>query len=144
MGKVFQVAFDAKNPDGLAAFYAEALRYKFQDPPKGFNSRQDALKASGVPEEDWEITAAIVDPDGKGPRIFFQKMDTEKPGKNRLHLDLNLSEGTLVPMDQRKAQVWSEVDRLAKLGAKVQKDWEENGEFWVVMLDPEGNEFCVQ
>lgn len=47
-------------------------------------------------------------------------------------------------MDQRKAQVWSEVDRLAKLGAKVQKDWEENGEFWVVMLDPEGNEFCVQ
>jgi len=30
------------------------------------------------------------------------------------------------------------------LGAAEQREWEERGEYWVVMLDPEGNEFCVQ
>jgi hypothetical protein len=142
-GKV-QVVFDCQNPDMLASFYANALGYKPQDPPAGFSSWEDALRAWNVPEEDWDSSSAIVDPDGTGPRIYFQKMDTPKPGKNRLHLDVNASEGLAVDLQKRKEQVAAKVEALLKIGAKKHAEIEENGEFWVVMLDPEGNEFCVQ
>jgi len=142
MSRKFQVAFDCHDPDKLAEFYVEALHYKFQDPPKGFKSWEEALKAWEIPEEDWHLSTAIVDPDGKGHRIFFQKMDTPKLGKNKLHLDVNASSGP--SLEERKEQVRAEVERLARLGARKQQEWEENGEFWVVMLDPEENEFCVQ
>ena len=155
-----QVVFDCSDPDRLARFWAEALHYKPQDPPAGFATWEAALKAWNVPREEWNSASAIVDPEGRGPRIYFQQMDTPKPGKNRLHLDLNASGGTSVPFETRKAQVNKEVDRLLKLGAAKQKAWVEapgdpsgegrdaaevgHGEYWVVMLDPEGNEFCVQ
>jgi len=78
-------------------------------------------------------------------------MDTPKPGKNRLHLDLNVSGGSAVSPKTRKSQVDKEVDRLLGLGAVKQKVWDEPPrsegeplEYWVVLLDPEGNEFCVQ
>jgi len=151
MGTKTQIVFDTRDPDGLSRFWAEALHYKLQDPPSGFASWEAALKAWKVPEEEWNSTSAIVDPDGRGPRILFQQMDTPKPGKNRLHLDLNASGGMAVPRETRKAQVNKEVDRLLKLGATKQKVWDEPprskgepGEYWVVLQDPEGNEFCVQ
>jgi len=155
-----QVVFDCADPDRMATFWAEALHYKLQDPPAGFPSWEAALKAWGVPEEEWNSASAIVDPEGRGPRIYFQQMDTPKPGKNRIHLDLNVSGGMAVPLSDRKAQVNREVGRLLKLGASEQKAWDEYdilvipggpprseaepGEYWVVMQDPEGNEFCVQ
>jgi hypothetical protein len=71
-------------------------------------------------------------------------MDTPKPGKNRVHLDMNASGGRKVPIEERRRQVNEEVGRLVKLGATKQREWEEEGEYWVVMQDPEGNEFCVQ
>lgn len=147
-----QVVFDCGDPDRLARFWKEALHYKMQDPPGGFATWLDALKAMKVPEEEWNSASAIVDPDGRGPRIYFQQMDTPKPGKNRLHLDLNVSGGPAVSLDTRKSQVDQEVDRLLGLGATKQRAWDlldrysevERGEYWVVMQDPEGNEFCVQ
>ena len=139
-----QIVFDCHDPASLSKFYAEALHYKLQDPPRGFKSWEEALKAWGVPEAEWESTSAIVDPDGKGPRIFFQQMETPKLGKNRLHIDMNASGGPRVSLEERKKQVRSEVDRLSKLGANAGREWEEQGDFWVVMTDPEGNEFCVQ
>jgi hypothetical protein len=146
-----QIVFDTPDPDRLARFWAEALHYKLQDPPAGFATWQDALRAMKVPEEEWNSARAIVDPEGRGPRIYFQQMDTPKPGKNRLHLDLNASGGSSVPLETRKKQINEEVDRLLGLGATKQKSWElpwrsevEAGEYWVVMLDPDGNEFCVQ
>jgi len=146
-----QVVFDCTDPDRLAKFWAEALHYKLQDPPAGFSSWQAALKAWDVPAEEWNSASAIVDPEGRGPRIYFQQMDTPKPGKNRIHLDLNVSGGVTVPLSNRKAQVNREVGRLLDLGASEQKAWDlpprskaEPGEYWVVMQDPEGNEFCVQ
>jgi hypothetical protein len=144
MARSVQIVFDCRDPSRLAKFYAGALRYELQDPPEGFASWEDALKAAGVPEEEWNSASAIVDPDGKGPRIYFQQMDTPKPGKNRLHLDLNASGGSKVPLEERKRQVHAEVDRLIALGARKQQAWEELGGYWFVMLDPEGNEFCVQ
>jgi Glyoxalase-like domain len=139
-----QVVFDCRDPDGLSRFYEDALHYKLQNPPEGFESWEGALKAWDVPEEDWNSASAIVDPEGRGPRIYFQRMDTPKLGKNRVHLDLNASAGSRATLQERKAQVRAEVERLIKRGAKEQREWEERGEYWVVMLDPEGNEFCVQ
>ena len=146
-----QIVFDCTDPDRLAKFWAEALHYKLQDPPAGFATWESALKAWNVPKEEWNSASAIVDPEGRGPRIYFQQMDTPKPGKNRLHFDLNVTGGPAVSLSTRKSQVDQEVDRILGLGATKQKVWDvpprskaELGEYWVVMQDPEGNEFCVQ
>jgi Glyoxalase-like domain len=142
--RVLQVVFDTVNPPNLSKFYAEALHYKLQDPPSGFESWEAYLKAQGVPEEEWDGASAIVDPEGKGPRIYFQQLDTPKLGKNRLHIDINASEGLKVPLAKRVEQVNSEVERLLHLGARKERELREMEEYCVVMLDPEGNEFCVQ
>ena len=139
-----QVVFDCQDPASLARFYAAALHYKAQDPPPGFKTWDEFLKAKGVPEEEWDSADAIVDPSGKGPRIYFQQMDTPKVGKNRVHIDMNVSGGSRVPIQERRARVDEEAARLLGLGATKWSDVEETGEYWVVMLDPEGNEFCVQ
>lgn len=151
MATSIQIVFDCDDPDRLGKFWAEALHYKEQDPPPGFASWPDALKALGVPEEDWNSAYAIVDPEKKGPRIYFQQMDTPKPGKNRLHIDLNVGGGSLVPLEERRKRIDAEVERLLELGARnlntVKLPWRsaaEAGEYWVVMQDPDGNEFCVQ
>jgi hypothetical protein len=144
MARTVQVVFDCRDPDGLSRFYVEALHYKFPDPPEGFATWEDALRAWKVPEEEWNSASAIVDPDGRGPRIYFQQMDTPKPGKNRVHIDINASTGPRTNIEERKSQARAEVERLLALGATKQREWEERGEFWVVMLDPEGNELCVQ
>jgi hypothetical protein len=143
-----QIVFDCADPAGLSEFYAKALHYKLQDPPIGFDSWEGWLKQQRIPESEWNSASAIIDPEGKGPRIYFQQMDTPKLGKNRLHIDINASGGLKVPFEERKKQVDSEVLRLVTDGAK--KDHELEGgsgdfrEYCVIMLDPEGNEFCVQ
>ncbi len=144
MARTVQIVFDSRDPAALSEFYAGALHYKLQDPPEGFKSWEDALKAWGVPQEEWNSASAIVDPEGKGPRIYFQRMDTPKPGKNRIHIDVNVSGGPRVLVAERKEQIHPEVERLRKLGATIQREWEEPREYCVVMLDPEGNELCLQ
>ena len=144
MARKVQIVFDCLDPVALSNFYASALEYMLQPPPDGYKSWEEALKDWGVPEEDWNSASAIVDPEGKGPRIYFQKLDTPKLAKNRVHLDVNASGGVRVPIEERKKQVRAEVERLIKLGAREEREWEEQGEYWTVMLDPEGNEFCVQ
>ena len=139
-----QVVFDCRDPAGLSKFYAEALHYKLQDPPRGYKSWEAFLKEQGIPEEEWNSASAIVYPEGKGPRIYFQQMDTPKRGKNRLHIDINATGGSRATLDERKGQVKTEVERLLVLGATKHHEGEEMGDYWIVMLDPEGNEFCVQ
>lgn len=139
-----QVVFDSRDPPSLSKFYAEALHYKVQDPPQGYASWEDFLKAQGIPEEEWDYASAIIDPEGKGPRVYFQQLDTPKLGKNRLHIDINASGGLRIPLAERRGQVNAEVARLQGLGATKHHELEEMGEYCVVMLDPEGNEFCVQ
>jgi hypothetical protein len=139
-----QVVFDCADPAGLAAFWAEALHYKLQDPPEGFDSWQAWLKSMGIPESEWNSASAIVDPDGVAPRIYFQRVPEGKTVKNRVHLDLNVSGPRGTTLDERRRRVDAEVDRLVKLGARKSKAMEERGEYWVNMFDPEGNEFDVQ
>jgi len=76
--------------------------------------------------------AYLVDPSGRGWALFFQVVPEGKRAKNRLHLDLRPPES-----------MSKEVERVMALGATEFRFVEEGGIFWTVMLDPEGNEFCV-
>jgi len=144
MGLGLQIVFDCHDPAGLSKFYAETLHYKLQDPPHGYVTWEAFVKEKGIPEEEWNSASAAIDPEGKGPRIYFQKMNTPKLGKNRLHIDINASRGPRISLEERKRQVNEEVKRLLKIGARKDHELEEMGEYCVIMLDPEGNEFCVQ
>jgi hypothetical protein len=140
-----QVVIDCADPATLARFWADALHYKLQDPPDGFETWQDFLRAEGLPEEAWNDASAIVDPESAGPRIYFQRVPEPKVVKNRVHLDLNVGPGIAAPMEDRQRSVDAEVERLKAAGATVMRAGSvERGEYWVVMQDPEGNEFCVQ
>jgi len=138
-----QVTIDCADPAALAAFWASALDYVLQPPPDGFGTWPAALASWGVPESEWNSANAVVDPAGAGPRLFFQRVPEAKSVKNRLHLDVHASEGPAIPAEQKRGQVLPVVERLTGLGARQVRQVEEMGSFWVVMHDPEGNEFCV-
>jgi hypothetical protein len=140
-----QIVFDCADPAAQAAFWAEALHYVVPAPPPPHATWQDFLRSEGVPEESWNDANAVEDPDGEGPRLFFQKVPEGKVAKNRMHLDLNAGGGSSVPLDERRKRVDAEVERLKTLGATDERGAiEKRGEYWVRMNDPEGNEFCVQ
>lgn len=87
------------------------------------------------PNEPGHEECMIVDP-GTGHRILFIEVPDTKQGKNRLHFDLRPREGT---RDE-------ELDRLIDHGALVVEDHRGKygpGTAWVVLADPEGNEFCI-
>ena len=144
MATPIQVVFDCARPGELASFWATALHYQVQPPPEGFDSWEDALRSWGIPEELFDSRSAVVDPEGNGPRIFFQRVPEGKTMKNRVHLDLSVGGGPGVALDEKRARVDAEAGRLRDAGATVLREVEENGEYWIVMQDPEGNEFCVQ
>jgi predicted enzyme related to lactoylglutathione lyase len=83
-----------------------------------------------VTEED--DFAALVAPDQRGVRgILFWRVPEAKTNKNRMHVDLATKDPT------------AEIERLISLGAHKVEFREGNGQSWTVMLDPEGNEFCI-
>jgi hypothetical protein len=139
-----QVVFDAADPDRLAHFWADALGYQLEPPPPGFATWEDFLQARNIPEELWNSASAIVDPDGRGPRIYFQRVPEPKTLKNRCHLDLNVGGGRTATVEERRERVESVRDRLVGAGAKEMYVHDERGEYWITMADPEGNEFCLQ
>ena len=143
MATRIQVTFDAHDPPALAAFWMDALGYVEPPPPEGFDTWEAWAEAMEMPTDNWDDARAIEDPDGSGPRIFIQKVPEAKTAKNRVHLDLAVGGGRGVPLDERKSRIDAEVERLARLGATVQGPVAERDEYWVVMQDPEGNEFCV-
>jgi hypothetical protein len=145
MGTDIQVVIDCAEPDRLATFWAGALGYKLQDPPDGYVTWEEFLTAIGIPRDQWNNASAVVDPDGAGPRFYFQRVPEGKVVKNRVHVDLNVSGEKGTPLEERKKRVDTEVERLRGLGAGVfRRGSVEHDEYWVVMQDPEGNEFCVQ
>jgi hypothetical protein len=143
MATEFQVTFDSADPAAHAAFWAEALHYVTQPPPAGFDSWDAALDAWQVPVEQRNDRAALVDPDGAGPRLFFQKVPEPKTAKNRVHLDLRAAAGH--PPERRSDVLEAECTRLVGLGARRVRRLEPDGvnEVCIVMQDPEGNEFCL-
>ena len=143
MATGFQVTFDANDTGLLAGFWADALGYIRQPPPPGYDSWEAWAVEMEIPEEEWDQLDAIVDPEGKGPRLLFQKVPEGKTAKNRMHLDVNVGAG--LEGDGRRAAVEEKAEQLTANGATVVAARQGNfGEYWIVMQDPEGNEFCIQ
>ncbi len=138
-----QVTFDCGDPAALAEFWAAALRYVLQPPPEGFDSWDAALAAWGIPEDQRNERSAVVDPDGAGPRVFFQRVPEGKTAKNRVHLDVRAAPG--LEGEVRMAEIESASERLVALGATRVQRFEADlaGGGYIVMQDPEGNEFCL-
>jgi len=137
---------DCKDPPRMAAFWTEALGYEIEPPPTGFANWDDYWRDVGLPEEYLVVGPdRVVDPTGRGPRIWFHVVDELKTVKNRLHFDLGASGGRAVPLEERKRRVDAESDRLSRLGAtRVEVLFEEGVDHYAVaMLDPEGNEFDI-
>lgn len=125
-----QVAVDCADPHRLARFWAEVLGYVVQDPPDGHASWAEFSRAEGGPGEAW---CAVVDPHGTGPRVLFHSVPEPKAGKNRLHLDVKIG----------RQHVDTEAVRLVSLGATHVRTVEDAQDYFAVMRDPEGNEFCL-
>jgi hypothetical protein len=69
----FQLVNDCRDPEPLARFWAAALGYEFEPPPEGFATWDDYWRDVGVSDEELGIGQdCIVEPDGRGPRIWFQ------------------------------------------------------------------------
>lgn len=144
MARDVQITFDCADPAALAEFWAVALGCRVQDPPPGFASWEQALEAMGVPRERWNDASAVVDPEGSGPRLFFQRVPEGKQVKNRVHLDVRAAPG--LTGDDRMAALEEEAVRLVSHGAKRVERHEPApplGAGHIVMTDPEGNEFCL-
>lgn len=142
MTRSLSLTLDAADPALLAAFWAAALGYELEAPPEGFASWPEALTAWGVPEEDWNQASAIVDPNGVGPRIFIQRVPESKTAKNRVYLDVHSGAGR--PGAKDMATVRAVAAELVANGATIVAEFDRSaiGQ-WIVMADPEGNEFCV-
>ena len=144
MARDVQITFDCADPAGLAAFWVEALGYRVQDPPGGFESWDQALEAIGVPPEDRNNASAVVNPEGSRPRLFFQRVPEGKQAKNRVHLDVRAAPG--LTGDERMAALEEEAGRLVSHGATRLLRYEPAPPLaagHIVMADPEGNEFCL-
>jgi len=104
-----------------------------------------------VPEEDLGVGEdRIVDPDGRGPGIWFQVVPERKTVKNRLHSDIHASGDEpharqKLPLEVRKLRVDAEASRLAALGAALVGVLFTEGldHYGIAMRDPEGNEFDI-
>ena len=152
MSQQVQVTFDAHGPWALSSFWRDGLGYVHPGPPgvdlaEGAEVREawdEFLERVGVPEEERRTRSAIEDPDGHGPRFFFQRVPAGKVAKNRVHLDVRAAPG--VTGEERMAVLESECVRLVAMGAVLMRRVEpappmETG--FIAMTDPEGNEFCL-
>jgi len=107
---------DARDPATIASFWEEALGWR---------------RTHEEPDEVVLEPPAGSPEDGLVPDLLFLKVPESKTVKNRLHLDLR-------PVDQGR-----EVERLVSLGAARVSVGQTPEATWVVLADPEGNEFCV-
>lgn len=146
MAAGFTLVIDCSDPDRLSRFWEAALGYVAAPPPDGAASWDKYWRDFGLSEEDLNIGQdRIADPEGHGPRIWFQRVPDHKTVKNRLHIDIHASGGRGAPLEVRRQRVDTEASRLAALGAtRLQVLYEEGIDHYAVaMRDPEGNEFDI-
>ena len=140
--RIKAVTVDAADPNKLAQFWGFALGYVLQPPPEGFETWEAFADALDLSAEERERYSAVIDPQGVGPRILFQKVLEKKVVKNRWHLDIDVIDRSL-PEDQHDRNREARISALIKRGATEVARFDEPVGKWVVMTDPEGNEFCV-
>ena len=94
MSRTVQITIDAHDPRGLSVFWREALGYVHPAPPgmilapgadaaAALVAWDDFLERANVPRSQWNSSSALEDPDGTGPRIYFQQVPEDKVAKNR-------------------------------------------------------------
>jgi hypothetical protein len=111
------ITFDCGDPWTLSGFWQELTGYQ--------------RHPENVPTDDEVLLEA---PEGADPRLLFIRVPEPKTAKNRVHVDVQ-------PKTSRDEQVAS----LLELGATLVDDQRRpDGTGWVVLADPEGNEFCVE
>lgn len=114
--RIQALSVDTTDPAPIAAWWADAL---------GWRSTYET-------DDEWVIEPPAGSPeDGVAPDILFLRVPETKGPKNRLHLDLR-------PDDQE-----AEVARFVDLGARRVDVGQSGDESWVVLADPDGNEFCI-
>jgi predicted enzyme related to lactoylglutathione lyase len=114
--RIQALSIDARDPAAIASFWEGALGWR---------------RTYEEPDEVVLEPPAGSAEDGVSPDLLFLRVPEEKTLKNRLHLDLR-------PLDQE-----AEVRRLESLGASRVAVGQGDNVTWVVLADPEGNEFCV-
>jgi len=114
---VLNITFDCADPAVVARFWAAVTGWPLHAADAAPGHREYSV---GPPAEGW-------------PRLYFVAVGEPKAVKNRLHLDV-------VPRDGSQQE---EIARVVQLGACVVAD-QPAGAGWVVLADPEGNEFCVE
>jgi hypothetical protein len=119
--KFTELAIDCANPKGLALFWCSVLDYEIQDEDDGIVGIGPRMAPEGT-----NHLGPVP------PTLIFARVPEGKTVKNRVHLDLN-------PSDREQDE---EVRRLLDLGAR-HADVGQGDVSWVVLADPEGNEFCV-
>jgi predicted enzyme related to lactoylglutathione lyase len=128
--RIDSIVVDCADAAPLARFWAAALGWVVAPYDEGELERL-AMKGIYDPEEDPSVM--VEPPEGSDlPTLFFTEVPEDKVVKNRVHLDLGAGD-----------DLEQEVERLESLGATIRNWAEEDGGVWCVMLDPEGNEFCV-
>ncbi|MDE0169396.1 MAG: VOC family protein [bacterium] len=140
--RIKAVTVDAADPAALAEFWAFALGYVLQPPPEGFETWEAFADALDLSEEDRARYAAVVDPNGVGPRVLFQRVPEGKIAKNRWHLDIDIVDPS-VPTEERDSSREAGIAALVHRGATEVERFDVPQGKWVVMTDPEANEFCV-
>jgi hypothetical protein len=143
MAATVQVTFDCADPGALSLFWNEVLGYRLDSPPPPYQNWDEALDAWNIPQEHRNDASASVDPDGVGPRLWFQKVAEGKVAKNRVHLDVRAAVG--LKGEERMAALEARSEALVALGAtrlwRIEPDQINLGH--ITMQDPEGNEFCL-
>lgn len=124
--RVTEINVDCTDPARLARFWCAALGYSVLDATEGL------IEVGPQRGSDAHLLEAVRR-EPVAPSIFFAVVPEGKTVKNRLHLDLS-------PVDCTQGE---EVARLEVLGARRADVGQTGAESWVVMADPEGNEFCV-
>lgn len=122
MARLEEIVVDAVHPAALARFWAVVLDGYAVRPYDAAETARLA-RLGLTPETDPAVAV-----DGAGPTLFFQQATAASSGRGRIHLD--------VACESRS----HEVARLERLGARVR---DVHGSY-TVMLDPEGNAFCVR
>ena len=117
--KFTELAIDCADPAGLARFWCAVLDYAVLD------EEEDGVVTIGPPADAGQAGPVP-------PALTFARVPEGKIVKNRLHIDVN-------PTDREQDD---EVRRLLGLGAR-HRDVGQGEQSWVVLTDPEGNEFCV-
>jgi Glyoxalase-like domain len=136
------LTLDCAHAGPLARFWKLALGYEDEPPPAPFTTRDEwaASLLSGDQAVEGETDdgggAWLRDPAGVGPRLSLLDVPEGKVAKNRLHLDIRVSDGA----EDRWRAITQAVARLVGAGGSVVAEFVGHH---VVMADPEGNEFCV-